>query len=78
MVVGWGKTSDYSDTASRLQYAETTIIQHEACTTYFPHITYAQLCVGGDPPIGPCNGDSGGPLVFNGKQVDCTKYLYFV
>ncbi|GJQ86782.1 hypothetical protein Trydic_g5575 [Trypoxylus dichotomus] len=74
MVIGWGKTSDYSATSTRLQYVESQVIPMEACLNYFPFMTYAQVCVGNDRISGPCNGDSGGPLISNGKQLGIVSF----
>ncbi|KAK9729044.1 Trypsin [Popillia japonica] len=74
MVVGWGKTSDYSETSTRLRYVESKVVPNEACTSYFPSITYAQICVGSNTIVGPCNGDSGGPLVYGAKQLGIVSF----
>lgn len=58
IIMGWGKTADYSYANLKLDYALVKVVSDASC----PRMYHA-ICVVGPNMENACSGDSGGPLV---------------
>lgn len=75
-ITGWGRLNNGGSQPSTLQQAETTVVNHNSCSSQMGGVNRTSVCVLGDyngNPTSACNGDSGGPLVC---EIDGTMTLF--
>lgn len=80
-VTGWGKTSEFSTTTSKLKFAKVPIINHHKCERSFQDNRLGRrftlhesfICAGGEAGVDSCTNDGGSPLVC--PRADGSFYL---